>query len=364
MNVGIRLAEAGLLPDPVLRRAIRHRHARVLEREDAGTAEGRQESMRGFMRIMAQSPVAITPEAANRQHYEVPPELFRLMLGPYLKYSACLWPDAELGGAPRGKEPERERQLLAAAEEAMLALTAERALLEGGQRILDLGCGWGSFSLWAAQRYPEASILAVSNSAGQIGYIEQTAKTLGLHNLRAHKSDMNEFAPPDGEGPFDRIVSVEMFEHMRNWAELLRRISGWLTQDGRLFVHVFAHREIVYPFRNESGEWMSRHFFSGGMMPADSLMLHLQQDLILEDHWRLSGLHYARTLDSWLALLDSGRSAALNILAEAGQTGGASARVRFNRWRLFLLACSELFAFKSGNEWLVSHYRLARRRTA
>lgn len=364
MSFGIRLAESGLLPDSVLRTAIRQRHARVLEREDAGSAEGRQESLRGFMRTMAQSPVAITPEAANRQHYEVPPELFRLMLGPYLKYSACLWPDSELGSSPRGKEPDRERQVLAAAEEAMLALTADRAKLEDGQRILDLGCGWGSFSLWAARRYPKASILAVSNSAGQTAYIEQTARTLGLSNLRTHKSDMNEFTPPDGESSFDRVVSVEMFEHMRNWAELLRRVSGWLAQDGRLFVHVFAHRELAYPFRNEPGEWMSRHFFSGGMMPADSLMLHLQQDLILEDHWRLGGQHYARTLDSWLALLDSSRSAALDILAGAGQSNGESARVRFNRWRLFLLACSELFAFKGGNEWLVSHYRLAPRRTA
>lgn len=356
---GLHLAESGRLPDTLLRAAIRTRHRKVLKREDPGSAEARQQALRAFIQDMKTSPVALVPGEANRQHYEVPPALFAEMLGPRLKYSSCLWPEHELGHKPSGTEASRERVLLQRAEESMLALTAERAGLEDGMRILDLGCGWGSFTLWAASHFPRALVMAVSNSRDQGEFIRDRARNLGLINVQVLTADMNEFHPPPESSTFDRIVSVEMFEHMRNWPELLRRIAGWLSDQGLFFLHIFTHRDLVYPFREGPSEWMSRHFFSGGIMPSDALLLHLQEDLVLRDHWRVSGRHYARTLDSWLALLDASRVAALKILA--GVHGPEQSRVWFNRWRLFLMACSELFGFHRGNEWLVSHYLMAKR---
>jgi cyclopropane-fatty-acyl-phospholipid synthase len=240
----------------------------------------------------------------------------------------------------------------------MLALTAKRARLADGQRILDLGCGWGSFGLYAAQTYPGCSVLAVSNSATQGAYIRDRARELGLANIEVATADMNAFDPGD-TAPFDRVVSVEMFEHMRNWGELLRRISTWLAPSGKCFVHVFAHRELVYPFREGPGEWMSRYFFAGGVMPADALLLHLQRDMVVEDHWRVDGRHYARTLDSWLALLDGRRERIMSIMTET--YGATEPAVWLQRWRMFMMACSELFGYRGGSEWLVSHYRLGKR---
>ena len=360
MNLGIRLAEAGRIPDFFLRAAIRARHRAVLRREEPGTAEGRQESLRSFIRSLEDAPLAPAPRESNQQHYEVLPGLFELMLGPRLKYSACVWPSAELSRRPRATESEVEAARLARAEGETLALTARRAAVSDGMRILELGCGWGSFCLWAAENFPTAKIWAVSNSHDQGEFIRARARQRDLDNLQVLTADMNEFAPPAGAAPFDRIVSIEMFEHMRNWPELLRRIAGWLDDRGRFFMHVFSHREIAYLFREGADEWMAEHFFTGGMMPSDALLTHLQDDLVLEDHWRISGLHYARTLNSWLALLDARRGEALAVLREG--YGSGQAELHLNRWRLFLLACAELFAFDSGNQWLVSHYRMAKRR--
>jgi len=360
MSLGIRLAEAGKIPDPLLRAAIRGRHRAVLAREDPVSADKRQEQLRDFIAAMREAPLAPAPKESNIQHYEVPPALFTHMLGPWLKYSACVWPKDQLGRKPGPAHAEAERKRLADAEEKTLALTAERAGLADGMHVLDMGCGWGSFTLWAAGRFPRSDFTAVSNSKDQGAFIRSRAQELGLNNVRVLTADMNGFEPPHGAGFFDRIVSVEMFEHMRNWPELYRRISEWLAPEGRFFKHVFAHREIAYLFREGPNEWMSRHFFFGGMMPADALPLHLQQDLSILDHWRVSGRHYARTCDSWLALLDASREAVTKILADSHWPN--EAQVQFNRWRLFLLACSELFAFRNGNEWIVSHYLMEKRR--
>lgn len=363
LNLGLlRQAESGRLPDWLLRAAIRTRHRKVLKREDPGSAEARQLALRDFIQTMKTAPVALDPGEANRQHYEVPPALFTEMLGPWLKYSSCHWPEHELGRKPSAGQADKERLRLTRAEEAMLALTAERAGIENGMRILDLGCGWGSFTLWAAEHYPKTTVVAVSNSNDQGDFIRSRAQGRGLTNVQVLTADMNHFEPPLDNGPYDCIVSVEMFEHMRNWPELMRRIAIWLADQGLFFLHVFSHRDIVYPFREGPNEWMSRHFFTGGIMPADALALHLQQDLMVQDHWRVSGLHYARTLDSWLALLDSSRDRVLEILAQAH--GAKDATIQFNRWRMFLMACSELFGFRKGNEWLVSHYLMARRKAS
>jgi cyclopropane-fatty-acyl-phospholipid synthase len=359
MNLGLRLAEHGRIPELLLRRVIRARHSAVLRREDPGTAEGRQQALRSFLSLMHDQPVAPAPDQANRQHYEVPAAFFEQFLGPWLKYSSCLWPEDELGRRPRPESAVKERSLLGQAEESMLGLTAERAEIQDGMTILDLGCGWGSFSLWAAEGFPASRILAVSNSRDQGQFIQARAAEKGLENLQVMTADMNGFQPPDELLPFDRILSVEMFEHLANWPEMLRRIRAWLTDGGRFFMHIFAHRELVYPFRSGPNEWMSKHFFAGGIMPADDLILHLQQDLTVQDHWRVSGLHYARTLDSWLALLQARRAEALQLLNRAGD--GQNTAVQFNRWRLFLMACSELFGYRLGNEWIVSHYLLSPR---
>jgi cyclopropane-fatty-acyl-phospholipid synthase len=360
-SFGIRLAESGRVPDRLLRGIIRLRHRAVLKREDPGGTEARQESLRAFLRDMETRPIAPAPLEANRQHYEVSAAFFENILGPWLKYSACLWPEEQLGRHPQSVEAASERELLAEAEEAMLRLTAERARIEDGMRILDLGCGWGAFSLWAAERFPGARITAVSHSARQGAFIRDRAAARNLDNVRAVTADMNRFEPPEGRAPFDRILSVEMFEHMANWPELLQRVSGWLKEEGLFFLHVFAHRELAYPFRQGPGDWMGKHFFSGGIMPSDDLLLHLQRDLVLRDHWRVNGRHYARTIDSWLSQLDASRDTILEILSRAhGPEQGA---LQLNRWRMFFLACSELFAYRKGNEWLLSHYLMARRRT-
>ncbi len=343
MSLPARIAEKGLLPDAFVRWGIRRRHAKTLAEVRRGGVEGEAQALRRLLGEMRQSPIAVNTQSANAQHYEVPAEFFRVFLGPHWKYSSGLW--------GRGAET------LERAEEAMLALTCERAALEDGMDILELGCGWGSLSLWMARHYPGSRIVAVSNSHSQRELIEARRAAAGVGNLDVRTADMNGFDPGRA---FDRVVSVEMFEHMRNWERLLERIAGWLRPDGRLFVHHFSHREVSYFFRAQSEEdWMGRHFFTGGMMPSDGLIQRFQEHLVVEDHWRVNGLHYRRTLEAWLSALDRGRETVLPILSRV--YGPSRAGLWFQRWRLFLLACAELFGYRDGNEWLVSHYRLRKR---
>jgi cyclopropane-fatty-acyl-phospholipid synthase len=288
---------------------------------------------------MRRAPIALVPEQANQQHYELPPEFFRLVLGPRLKYSSAFYTD-----------PSRT---LAQAEDEMLALTALRADLDDGQEILELGCGWGSLTLWMAERFPRSRVLAVSNSAAQRAFVLARARERKLANLEVLTRDMNRF---EAGRRFDRIVSVEMFEHMRNWEALLARAAGWLRPEGRLFLHVFAHRAFAYPFEvRDASDWMSAHFFSGGMMPSADLVDHLRTPFRLERRWLVPGTHYARTSEHWLANLERRKADVLPVLARAY---GADAPRWYQRWRLFFLACAELFAFARGEEWLVVHQRL------
>ncbi|HTO46299.1 MAG TPA: cyclopropane-fatty-acyl-phospholipid synthase family protein [Burkholderiales bacterium] len=339
----LRLAEQGLLPDVLLRAAIRRLLSeRLHEIHAADPVQSAAESDR-FAEALHAAPIALVPDLANAQHYEMPAEFFGEVLGVHRKYSSCLWSQ----GAATLDE----------AEAAALAVTAERAALADGQNILELGCGWGALALWMAARYPRGHITAVSNSHSQRDFIERTAHARGLRNLSVVTTDMNAFDPG---ARFDRVVSVEMFEHMRNWPSLFRRVRRWLAPEGRFFMHVFVHRSTPYPFVDRgSGDWMSRFFFSGGMMPSDDLALRFQDDLRLTARWRWSGTEYARTARAWLEHLDARRHAVLPILQ---RTYGTQQAVRwFGRWRLFFLACEELFGYDHGREWWVSHYLFDRR---
>jgi cyclopropane-fatty-acyl-phospholipid synthase len=339
--MAIEAAERRWLPDPLLRAGIRtlcRQRLRSLGDDPESTAE----RIQAFRTRMAGEPVAAVPDLANQQHYEVPAAFFELMLGPARKYSCCYWDEA--GGE------------LAQAEQRALEKTCRHALLEQGQQVLELGCGWGSLSLFMARRFPESSVTAVSNSRSQRAYIEAEAERSGLTNLRVLTSDINDFQP---QGAFDRVVSVEMFEHVRNHPLLLSRIQGWLAPGGRLLVHLFCGGGPPYSYEVEGpGDWMARNFFSGGVMPSDDLMLRCQDDLVVERQWRWSGTHYQRTLEAWLDRLDSRAEEAAHLLAQAGEKDPARAVAR---WRIFLMACSELFGYRGGRCWWVSHYRFAKR---
>jgi cyclopropane-fatty-acyl-phospholipid synthase len=340
---GVSLVERGLVPDPLVRAGIRRLLRERLAEIGDGDCERALARTEAFTAAMDASPVALVPELANEQHYEVPASFYERVLGPRRKYSCCVWPNGV--------------DTLAAAEDAALRLTCERARLEDGQRILELGCGWGSLSIWMAEAYPAGEIVAVSNSTSQRAFIEAEAGRRNVRNLRVITADMNDFRADDC---FDRVVSVEMFEHMRNWRELFRRVHDWLEPGGQFFLHVFCHRDVAYPYEDRGeGDWMSRVFFSGGMMPSDDLPARFQEQLRLVSRWRINGTHYARTLDAWLANMDRERAALLPIVSAA--YGAGHTERWWNRWRIFFMACSELFAYRGGQEWYVGNYRFERR---
>ncbi|HEY1813176.1 MAG TPA: cyclopropane-fatty-acyl-phospholipid synthase family protein [Kofleriaceae bacterium] len=321
-----RIVDAGVVPEPILRAAIRA-VCRMRLRDEA------KRDPNAFVASLRASDVAIETAAANAQHYEVPPAFFERVLGAHLKYSACYWP----AGVHE----------LDAAEAAMLELYAERAQLADGQDVLDLGCGWGSFALWAARRYPNSRVTAISNSHAQRAFIESRAPA----NLVVRTADVRALELPAAS--FDRVVSIEMLEHVRNYGVLFHRIASWLRPGGAMFAHVFAHARYAYPFEDAgASDWMAREFFTGGIMPSARLFHCFDDDLTIADEWQLDGTHYARTAEAWHRNLVASRDAIEAILGE---------RRRYHRWRVFFLACAELFGYRAGREWIVAHYRLVPR---
>jgi len=334
----MRLVETNRVPDWLIRVVVRGSLSRTLRRRYRASLEERSAQKRALLARLRQSPIAIRTKVPNRQHYEVPAAFFQTVLGRRLKYSCCYWPPGIT--------------TLDEAEEAMLRLTCARARLEEGMEVLDLGCGWGSLSLWIAEQYPNCRVLAVSNSRTQRAFIEARCRERGLANVEAVTADVAEFGTPRR---FDRVLSVEMFEHMKNYERLMGHIAQWLVPGGMLFVHVFSHREFAYEFdAADPDDWMAQTFFTGGTMPSDDLLFHFQRDLYLVDHWRVDGGHYGRTLLAWLDKLDRNVGQVRRIVAE---TYGAENQIRWLvNWRLFFLVCSEVWHLGGGREYLVSHY--------
>jgi cyclopropane-fatty-acyl-phospholipid synthase len=334
LGLALAAAEKGYLPDPLIRFGIRSLLNQRIKSFD------KSESAR-FVNGLSSSPIAIETDVANSQHYEVPSSFFDLALGKNRKYSSCYWDRATT---------------LDDAETEMLELTAKRAEISDEMKVLDLGCGWGSFLLFAAEKFPNSEFTGVSNSSTQKEHILEQAKKRSLSNVKVITADMNDFQP--GES-FDRIVSIEMFEHMRNYQVLFERLSSWLKENGKFFLHIFTHREFTYPFETEGEDnWMGRYFFSGGMMPAHSLPNQFQRALKIENSWKVSGTHYAKTCEAWLANHDKNEEHILEIFKN---TYGMKSAQWFNRWRIFFLSCAELFAFNRGEEWFVSHYLFSKR---
>jgi cyclopropane-fatty-acyl-phospholipid synthase len=341
-QLAINWVEQGLVPDAVIRAGIRRLCEQRMTQIAATDCESASQIVEGFVRSMEAAEVAPLPHLANEQHYEVPAQFFALALGPHRKYSSAWWPQGTAN--------------LAAAEATALAATCERAGLSDGQTILELGCGWGSLTLWMAGHYPNSRITAVSNSHSQRAWVLVEAERRGLLNVEVITADMNRFV---SETRFDRVVSVEMFEHMRNWRSLFARVHDWLKPGGRFFMHVFCHRSTPYAFVDTGpSDWMSRHFFSGGMMPSDELALRFQEKLRLLKRWRWDGQHYEKTANAWLANVDTRRADVLPVLAAT--YGEAKAAQWLQRWRIFFMACAELFGYRDGQEWWVSHYLFER----
>ncbi|MBC8987762.1 class I SAM-dependent methyltransferase [Pedobacter sp. N36a] len=332
------LIEQNKLPDFILRAGIRRLLKKRLQDEIVGDAEAQQQRLNKLIAKLKTEPIAVHTEDANQQHYEVPTAFYQYCLGKHLKYSSGYWNPGVTS--------------LDTSEQDMLALTTKRADLKDGQYILELGCGWGSLTLFMAQKYPNSHITAVSNSATQKAYIDQTAKERNLHNITVITEDINVFKTPI---QYDRVLSVEMFEHMRNYELLMGKIASFMKDDGRLFVHIFSHHKLAYKFEvNDETDWMSKYFFTGGIMPSNHLLLYFNQHLSIANHWLVNGTNYAKTSEAWLKNMDAHKKEIMPILRE---TYGADQALKWwVYWRLFYLSCAELFAYNEGNEWMVCHY--------
>ena len=334
----IKLAEKGFLPDSLIRLGIKRLCSQRLLQATSFSDADMEKEHAAWIDVLKKSPIALVPEKANEQHYEVPPRLFELVLGKNLKYSSGFWPEGISS--------------LDQSESAMLELTAERAGLFDGQDILELGCGWGSLTLYMAAHFPKSKITAVSNSNDQRQFIEERCRQLKLENISVITADMNDF---NAEGLFDRVVSIEMFEHMRNYEKLLGRVNAWLKKEGKLFVHIFSHQKVAYPFEDkDDADWMAREFFSGGQMPSHRLLMSFPEQMKIEKDWRVSGIHYEKTSLAWLQKMDKNKAEVIELFKKT--YGEEDASSWFQRWRIFFMSCEVLFGYNHGSEWGVSHY--------
>jgi cyclopropane-fatty-acyl-phospholipid synthase len=338
------ILEKDQIPDFVIRTRIRQLLKQRLEDENKGGVEQQQAHLMDFIQKLKSAPIAVNTTDANEQHYEVPTEFYQYCLGKNLKYSSGYWKPGVTD--------------IDTSETDMLEITCERADLQNGQRVLELGCGWGSLSLFMAAKYPGSSFTVVSNSRTQKLHIDQQAVQRGIKNLTVLTADMNDFHVNE---QFDRIVSVEMFEHMRNYELLMKKVASFLVPDGKLFIHIFTHKEYAYLFEVvDESDWMSKYFFTGGVMPSDDLMLYFNDDLIVEKHWHVSGTHYGKTSEAWLANMDQHK---VEIIPLFEQTyGKANALKWWVYWRIFFMSCAELWNYNDGNEWIVSHYLFSKTR--
>lgn len=332
------LLEKDLLPDFIIRSGIRKLLAQRLKDENKGNPETQQAHFIKLVEELKNSPIAINTADANAQHYELPADFFQLVLGKHLKYSSGYWK----AGVNSMEQSEMD----------MLEITCERAELKDGQNILELGCGWGSLSLFMANKFPNSKITSVSNSHSQKIFIDNQAQQRNIKNLIILTSDMNVFQI---EEKFDRVVSVEMFEHMRNYELLMSKVANFLIKNGKLFVHIFTHKDYAYKFEVlDESDWMSKYFFTGGIMPSDHLLLYFQKQLKIEQHWRVSGEHYEKTSNAWLKNMDSHKQKIMEIMEQV--YGKKDALKWWSYWRIFFMSCAELWGYKGGKEWMVSHY--------
>ncbi|GBF51971.1 cyclopropane-fatty-acyl-phospholipid synthase [Leptospira ryugenii] len=337
------LLEKDIFPDWLIRFRIRQLLELRIKQETKPNAELQLSHKIDYVKNLKNSPIATHTKDANEQHYEVPSEFFQYVMGPRMKYSSGYWPKADTS--------------FAESEEAMLKLTVERAQLKDGMKVLDLGCGWGSISLYVAEKFPKCKVIGVSNSKTQKAFIEARAKERKLKNVTIITQDMNDFTTKE---KFDRIISVEMLEHMKNYESLFAKLSKFLVADGKFFVHIFTHKTFAYPFEViDETDWMAKYFFTGGQMPSDDLFLYFQKDFLIEDHWRVNGTHYAKTSEAWYENLLANKDKIMPILAK---TYGESEKTKwFVYWKVFFLACAELWGYKQGEEWFVSHYLFRKR---
>jgi len=333
-----KLIEQNKVPDFLLRKGIRRLLKQRLEEENKGGVEAQQAHLMGLIDQLKASPIAVNTADANQQHYEVPTQFYQYCLGKNLKYSSGYWKPGVTD--------------IDTSEDDMLELTCVRAELQNGQRVLELGCGWGSLSLYMAAKYPDSTFKVVSNSQTQKLHIDEQATARGIKNLTVTTADMNTF---NIDERFDRVVSVEMFEHMRNYQLLMKKVAGWLKTEGKLFIHIFTHTTYTYLFEvKDESDWMSKYFFTGGIMPSDDLLLYFNDDLAVEKHWHVSGAHYGKTSEAWLKNMDSHKAEIIPLFEQA--YGKDQAIKWWVYWRIFYMACAELWNYNKGNEWIVSHY--------
>lgn len=338
LKVSMSALQMNVIPDMVLRFGVRKLLEGRLSEITKSTLEAQMQELLSFVQSLKQMPIAVHMEDANTQHYEVPTEFYHLVLGNRLKYSSAYFP--------------KKDSTLDEAEESMFALYAERAQLQDGQSFLDVGCGWGSLSMYIAEKFPNSNVTGVSNSETQRAFITEECRKRGLSNVTIITCDMNVF---NIDKSFDRILSIEMFEHMKNYEKLLKKISSWLKPDGLLFIHIFVHKSIPYHFEDKGeDDWMSRNFFTGGTMPSSSLLLYFQDDVSIVNQWFVNGTHYARTSEAWLLKMDAQVKVIRPIFEKTYGEGEATKWIA--NWRTFFIAVAEMFAFRNGEEWGVCHY--------